>query len=71
MYKRQHGGVKEILEEVFPQGLVEPHNVQQLLERIETLLSRPEIVTNYQPFLLKTMLDQTLNVYKECLNENR
>jgi len=63
-----HGGVEEILSELFPQGQVELGNVQQLSEQINHVLKKNPVVANRPKFLLEKMLRQTVKVYHETIN---
>lgn len=63
-----HGGVGEILDNLFPQGKVELGNVQQLSDQINETLQQCPKVANEQPFLLDKMLKQTLRVYQEAID---
>lgn len=58
-----HGGVSEILNEIYPQGLVKALDAKSLSDKIELLLSKPQPVENRQPFQLETMLSKTLKLY--------
>ena len=63
-----HGGVGEILSEVFPPGLVAAGDEAALLERTSQLLATHapavEPVTKFQ---LSEMLDQTVRLYEELV----
>lgn len=63
-----HGGVGEILRELFPQGRIELGNIKQLSEQINKVLIQCPIVANKQVFLLDKMLSQTLKLYQEAIN---
>ena len=64
-----HGGVGEILDKIFPEGKVELYNQQQLSDCINHILSSQTIIADNQPFVLTKMLESTLNLYHELLNE--
>ena len=64
-----HGGVGEILAEIFPQGRVELNNTQQLSDKINHMLTSHPHVNNTQPFQLETMCLQTLNLYKKASHD--
>ncbi|MCG8325698.1 MAG: glycosyltransferase, partial [Thiotrichales bacterium] len=62
-----HGGAAEVLERMFPQGRVEPMNIQQAIERaIAFYRSRPR-PDNNNCFPRQNMLDQTLGLYEACV----
>lgn len=65
-----HGGVGEILGEVFEQGKIEVGNCQQLAQRINQFLTSKPKVRNKQPYLLENMLSQTHKLYQDALNAN-
>ena len=66
-----HGGVEEILTEVFPSGLVAPKNQTELLQQAQVLLSSDaQPVAPVTQFQLSDMLDQTVRLYEE-LHETR
>jgi glycosyltransferase involved in cell wall biosynthesis len=61
-----HGGVGEILTEVFPSGLVAPGNQTELLQQTQRLLSLDaQPVAPVTQFQLSDMLDQTVRLYEE------
>lgn len=65
-----HGGVGEILSVLFPQGKVELNDQKQLSDKINALLKQPPQIDNSQPYLLKDMLNQTLNLYHEVISDS-
>ena len=60
-----HGGVKEQLEAILPQGRVPFGNDAGLLERVVGFLDSPPEVPNSHTFTLENMLRETLAVYDE------
>ncbi|MCF6317943.1 MAG: glycosyltransferase [Proteobacteria bacterium] len=62
-----HGGVGEILNELFPQGKVDLGNSQQLSDKINQGLNNKPTIKNTQPYLLSKMLEQTIALYQEAL----
>ena len=60
------GGVKEILEELYPYGAVEPNNEEELLDKTLSILdgNNTDIKINNK-FLTSSMCSKTLNLYKE------
>jgi glycosyltransferase involved in cell wall biosynthesis len=65
-----HGGVAEVLEQVFAQGLVAIGDKRGLSAKINKVLQDAPVVPNKQPFLVQNMLRQTLAVYRELLDEH-
>jgi len=64
-----HGGVSEILTQIFPQGKVTLNNQQELSDTINKVLSDKPVIENKQPFLLSNMLEDTLSLYQELSHE--
>ena len=63
------GGVKEILEELYPYGSVEPNNTKSLLNKSLSILdgNNKEIKENTK-FLKSNMCQSTINFYKEIIS---
>jgi glycosyltransferase involved in cell wall biosynthesis len=59
-----HGGVGEILAEMFPEGRVPFGDMDELTARVERFLSKAPAVPGGHPFTLQRMLDSTLAVYQ-------
>jgi glycosyltransferase involved in cell wall biosynthesis len=58
-----HGGVGEILGEIFPEGRVAPGNWRAMTDRIAHQLNcRQRVATNH-PFTLERMVGETLDLY--------
>lgn len=64
-----HGGVGESLNEIFPQGKVSLGDVQGLSNKINQALENPPTIENKQPYLLNDMLQQTIELYYEAIND--
>ncbi len=64
-----HGGVGEILNAIFPSGKVRLGDQGQLSRSINEVLKNVPQVENKQVFLLENMLQQTLALYRELINE--
>ena len=61
-----HGGAEEVLEELQPDGLVEPGNTGAAAGKIQDFLkTRPHITPN-RSFTLERMLDKTLALYEQA-----
>ena len=61
-----HGGAEEVLEELQPDGLVEPGNTAAAAGKVlDFLKARPRIAPN-RSFTLERMLDKTLALYEEA-----
>lgn len=59
-----HGGVGEVLGEVYPEGCVPLGDADALTERVVDLLSEPPLVSRTHRFTLDSMLMQTLGLYE-------
>jgi glycosyltransferase involved in cell wall biosynthesis len=60
------GGVKEILETLFPFGLVKPNDDQAMLEKTLAILDGNNInIKQNTEFLTSNMCEQTIDFYKE------
>ncbi|MFA7608060.1 MAG: glycosyltransferase family 4 protein [Rhodocyclaceae bacterium] len=66
-----HGGVKEQLEAVFPDGAVPVGDKQAVVQRIMHWYEHPVHVPDVHPFTLQHMLDATLSVYHELADAPR
>jgi len=64
-----HGGVKEVLQEMFPVGAVEPDNLPALVQKTRDFLQQAPIVKNSQAFSLQTSMDQTISLYHSALKK--
>ena len=60
-----HGGTGEILQKVFPQGLIPVGDVSFAVEQIKQLLANHTFVPTEHPYLKSKMLADTLSVYEE------
>ena len=62
-----HGGVGEILRDVYPSGCVEQDNLNALASRVNDTLKEPTPVPAEHEFKLKNMLTSTLALYEELV----
>ena len=62
-----HGGVKEILEQMFPAGAVAPDSQPALLEKTRAFLHQPPTVQQSEAFSLYASMDQTMALYQSAL----
>tara|TARA_B100000745_G_scaffold292792_1_gene234048 strand:- start:509 stop:802 length:294 start_codon:yes stop_codon:yes gene_type:complete len=60
----RHGGVGEILNEVCPDGAVDPDKPRDVVARIESFLESPPLIANHE-FTLQKMCRQTIAMYQE------
>ena len=65
-----HGGVKEVLSYLFPDGLVEPNDECALVDKMTDLLTKNEnIIKINDRYLLSEMKSRTLVLYEEMLRQ--
>ncbi len=62
-----HGGVQEVLSEIFPHGAVLPGNRAQLVERAREFLQRRPTVDRSTAFGLQESMQKTMAVYHQAL----
>jgi glycosyltransferase involved in cell wall biosynthesis len=64
-----HGGVHEILAEMFPDGAVDPDNLPALLQKTRDFLVRAPLVENSDAFSLQNSMQQTMSLYNAALEK--
>jgi len=64
-----HGGVQEMLREMFPAGAVDPDNLSALVQKTREFLQRAPKVKNSHAFSLQASMDQTMNLYHSALKK--
>lgn len=60
-----HGGTGEILQALFPEGLVPLDDINGLITRVQQFQAQRPAITAANPFLLADMLNRTLACYAE------
>ena len=65
-----HGGTKEILSELFPDGLVKLEDIQALKEKTLKLLSDDDKKPKPNTFTSERMINSTLEVYRSLLEQS-
>ncbi|HCP50736.1 MAG TPA: glycosyl transferase, partial [Gammaproteobacteria bacterium] len=60
----RHGGVGEILNEICPDGAVDPEKPEDVFARIASFLESPPSIDNHE-FTLQNMCQQTIAMYQE------
>ena len=60
-----HGGVGEILNDVFPAGAVPVGDLEVLTDRVSQLLTQQVVVPPVRKYSLAEMLEQTLELYED------
>lgn len=66
-----HGGVAEQLEEVLPEGRVTTGDISEVVALSRQWLQDKPRIPAEHPFQLQTMLDTTLNVYRDAMTMTR
>jgi glycosyltransferase involved in cell wall biosynthesis len=64
-----HGGVAEVLREMFPTGAVEADNQAELLRKSREFLQNRPVVEESEAFTLSASMSQTLRLYESALEE--
>jgi glycosyltransferase involved in cell wall biosynthesis len=64
-----HGGVQEVLAEMFPAGAVIPDDPYDLLNKTQLFLKQPPKVAPSKAFLLEDSMQQTLQLYQSVRTE--
>ena len=62
-----HGGTKEILEELFPEGLVELNNIDFLKEKVLKLSKKSHRKPEDNTFTSNRMIKETIDLYNQLL----
>lgn len=67
-----HGGASEVLQALFPDGLVRVGDIDAIVSRIEKYYREKPAINKNNPFLLGNMLNRTIACYEEMtvLNEH-
>ena len=62
------GGVQEILEELYPYGVVEPDDAESMLQKSLSILGGNNTnIKENKKFLKSNMCQETINFYKEII----
>ncbi len=62
-----HGGVREVLSEMFEAGAVEADNLPALIQKTRDFLQHAPMVEKSDAFSLRTSMDQTMSLYHAAL----
>ncbi len=65
-----HGGVKEILAEMFPPGAVKPNSRRDLWSKTRVFLNQAQAVPDSDCFLLKDSMKKTLALYHDMMGKS-
>jgi len=63
-----HGGVREVLAEMFPAGAVKPDSQSALLDKARAFLLNPPRVQQSEAFSLRASMEQTMAIYQSALD---
>jgi glycosyltransferase involved in cell wall biosynthesis len=64
-----HGGVREVLAEMFPQGAVMPDNAAELLTRTRAFLMERPSVSPSTAFLLEDSMERNIRLYQSICDQ--
>jgi len=65
-----HGGTKEILEELFPDGLVKLGNIDSLKEKVIEMSNKNYSLPKENIFTLNRMIDETIHLYGQLVDKD-
>jgi glycosyltransferase involved in cell wall biosynthesis len=60
-----HGGASEVLNALFPNGLVKPNDVESAIEKIKTLYKIKPAINESTPFTRQSMVNKTIALYEQ------
>ena len=66
-----HGGVKEQLSEILPEGLVSVGNINNVAKLSCEWINKPPVIKRNHSFTLEKMLENTLKIYKKMVREKK
>jgi glycosyltransferase involved in cell wall biosynthesis len=66
-----HGGVQEVLSEVFPRGAVVPGNRSLLVDRAREFLRQRPVVARSDAFGLRDSMQKTMAVYQQAMADRK
>jgi len=62
------GGVSEVMNQLFPEGLVPYEDTEALADRLKQFLAKPPVVKPHNQFSNKTMFDKIIGVYNKLMH---
>ena len=65
-----HGGTKEILEKLYPEGLVKLGDLQDLSDKVEKISDKNYPMPNENIYTSERMINKTLDLYNQLLNKS-
>jgi len=60
-----HGGTSEVLQAIFPEGLIAPNDIVGAVKLIKQYRKDRPVVPDQNPFTLQRMLDNTIGLYED------
>jgi len=60
-----HGGAAEVLKEIFPRGLIKPHDIKDATMKLMEFYKMRPVVPAHNPFTLEKMLEKTIHLYEK------
>jgi len=64
-----HGGVREILQKMFPAGAVTPDKLPELVQKTRLFLQQTPTVPDSDAFSLQSSMEQTIDLYLDAVNK--
>ena len=65
-----HGGTKEILEELFPEGLVSLNNINDLKDKVMVVANTDHPLPKENIFTSERMTQSTIDLYHQLINKD-
>jgi Glycosyltransferase len=65
-----HGGTKEILEKLYPEGLVKLGDLQDLSDKVQKISDKNYPMPNENIYTSERMINKTLDLYNQLLNKS-
>jgi glycosyltransferase involved in cell wall biosynthesis len=59
------GGVTEILDKIFPEGIVKYNDSAEVVSKIREIMQKHPVIPASHPFTLEQMLDKTISLYEK------
>ena len=66
-----HGGVKEQMSKLLPEGLIKIGNIDSVANLVIKWISKPPAIKENNSFILEKMLENTLQIYKKMVEEKK
>jgi len=64
-----HGGASEVLNTLFPEGLIPPNKTDAAVDKIHALYKTKPEINKINPFTLDSMITKTIKIYEENINK--